>query len=116
MSQNYSALLNDDLDNFVPLNTNYGHAYLRRPSINTTYIGYYDEQTFFIDPTKSKPRESRKSKSTSTNHTRPRTSDATISHETETLKNEDREIHENFYDRATLTVGGYHLQKMLKIK
>ena len=72
--------MNDDLDNFVPLNSNYGNNFFRRPSINTTYIGYYDEQPFLIDPSKTRLKEARKSLSTSTNHSRPRTSDATISH------------------------------------
>jgi hypothetical protein len=44
MSSNYSSLLNDNLDDeFVPLNPNSGyHSYIKRPLINTTYIGYYD--------------------------------------------------------------------------
>lgn len=43
MSQNYNSLLNDDLDAFMPLNPSLAlNQYLRRPTINTTYIGYYD--------------------------------------------------------------------------
>ena len=42
MSQNYSSLFNDDVDNFMPLNPNCAfNQYLKRPTINTTYIGYY---------------------------------------------------------------------------
>lgn len=118
MSQNYNTLLNDDLDNFMPLNPNCGFTpHLKRPTINTTYIGYYDEQPFLITSCVRSHVKKEPKRSKSIDNSRPRTSDPmTVGHDVENKTFHDNDSNCHFYDRATLSVGGYHLQKMLKIK
>lgn len=139
-SANYAALLSDDVDTFIPINPNINNInannqYMRRPSINTTYIGYYDEEPFTVDShtmVRSRVRARKDSgsgsysgKAWSAENSRPKTTDVGLMRDKSKSRVKVKEMYKDgdyismeqqFCDRTAYTVGNYHLQKVLKIK